>query len=62
VIGKKTNDLPVDLVTQEEGLLDVESHATGLGYEGRLDKQSGQLKGTIKQGPLVVPLNLSRSH
>jgi hypothetical protein len=62
VIGKKTNNLPVDLVTQEEGLLDVESHATGLGYEGRLDKQSGQLKGTIKQGPIEVPLNLSRSH
>jgi len=29
VIGKKTNNLPVDLVTQEEGFLDVESHATG---------------------------------
>jgi hypothetical protein len=62
VIGKKTNNLPVDLVTQEEGLLDVESRSTGLGYEGRLDKQSGQLRGTIKQGPIEVPLNLSRSH
>jgi hypothetical protein len=61
LIGKKTNNLPVDLVTLEEGLLDVESRATGLGFEGRLDK-SGQLKGTIKQGALEAPLNLSRSH
>jgi len=62
VIGKKTNNLPVDLVTQEGDLLNVESHATGLGYEGRLDKASGELKGAIKQGPIEVPLNLSRSH
>jgi hypothetical protein len=62
VIGKKTNNLPVDLVTQEEDLLTVESHATGLGYEGRLNKTSGELKGTIKQGPIEAPLNLTRSH
>jgi len=62
IIGKKVNNLPVDLVTQEGDLLTVESHATGLGYEGRFDKGSGQLKGTIAQGPLEVPLNLTRSH
>jgi hypothetical protein len=61
IIGKKVNNLPVDLVTQEGDLLTVESHATGLGYEGRFDKGSGQLKGTIAQGPLEVPLNLTRS-
>lgn len=62
IVGKKVNNLPVDLVIQEGDSLTVESHATGLGYEGRFDKGSGQLKGVVKQGPLEVPLNLTRSH
>jgi hypothetical protein len=62
IVGRKVNNLPVDLVTEEGNLLTVESHATGLGFEGRFDQGSGQLKGTIMQGPLEVPLNLTRSH
>ncbi len=61
VIGKRTNNLPVDLVTQEGNLLSVDSHATGLGFEGRFDKSAGELKGTIQQGAIDVPLILRRA-
>lgn len=59
VVGKRVNNLPVDLVTQEGSFLTVDSHETGLSYEGRLRK--GELAGAIIQSGLETPLNLHRA-
>jgi hypothetical protein len=61
VVGRKVNNLPVDLVTQEGDLLTIESHQTGISYEGRFDKNANEIKGTFMQGPIELPLLLHRS-
>ena len=61
VVGKKTNNLPVDLVTQEGGLLTIDSHEMGISYEGRFQNDSGEIHGTFVQGPLELPLVLRRA-
>jgi hypothetical protein len=61
VVGKKTTNLPVDLVTQQEDFIRIESHETGINYEGRFRKEAGEIKGTFEQGPLEIPLVLHRA-
>ena len=61
VVGKRVNNLPVDLVTQDGDYLTVDSHQTGLGFEGRFDKKAREIKGLIKQGPIETPLTLRPS-
>lgn len=60
VVGKRVNNLPVDLVTQEGKLLNVYSHETGITFEGRLGIGTGEIRGTFSQGPIEVPLVLRR--
>jgi hypothetical protein len=62
VVGKRVNNLPVDLITQEGDFLSIDSHQTGIGYEGRIRKGAVEINGTLKQGPVEVPLVLRRSH
>jgi hypothetical protein len=59
IIGRRTNNLPVDLVTQEGDLVSVDSHAIGFSFEGRL--QNGKLSGAIRQGAIETPLVLERA-
>lgn len=59
VVGRKTNNLPVDLITQEGEMLTIDSHETGISYEGRFRK--GEIDGTLLQGPLEIPLVLRRA-
>ena len=61
VVGKQTNNLPVDLVLQEGDLLRIESQANQVVFEGRLRKESGEIKGTLAVGSLELPLVLRRS-
>ena len=61
VVGKKTNDLPVDLVIQEGVLLRIESQATQVNYEGRFFKESGEIRGSIELGSMELPLTLRRA-
>jgi hypothetical protein len=60
VVGKRVNNLPVDLVTQEGNLLSIHSHETGITFEGRFLKETGEIRGTFSQGPIEVPLVLRR--
>ena len=60
VVGKRTNNLPVDLLTQEGENLTVHSHATGISYEARFNPATGELKGTLFQGAMEAPLILRR--
>ncbi|HJT79794.1 MAG TPA: hypothetical protein VJ719_01245, partial [Chthoniobacterales bacterium] len=60
VVGKKVNNLPVDLITQENNLISVYSHETGISIEGQFHKQTNEIRGSWIQGPIEVPLSLKR--
>ena len=60
VVGKRVNNLPVDLVTQEGSLLTVHSHETGITFEGRFRKDGNEIRGMFSQGPVEMPLTLRR--
>lgn len=59
IVGRKENKLPVDQVVQEGEFLTVDSHETGLTFEGRA--RNGEIQGTILQGPIEVPVTLRRT-
>lgn len=59
IVGRKHNNLPVDLVTQEGDFVTVDSHAIGLSFEGRL--RNGKLTGVIRQAAIETPLVLERA-
>ena len=60
IVGRKENKLPVDRVVQQGEFVTVDSHETGLSFEGRARK--GEIEGTIFQGPLEIPVTLRRSN
>jgi hypothetical protein len=60
IVGKKVNNVPVSLVTQDEDFLTVKSEEFAITFEGRLNKATGELKGTLSQGSLEAPLVLRR--
>ena len=61
IVGKKVNNVPVSLVTQDDDFVTVKSDEFGITFEGRFNKAAGELKGTLSQGPLEAPLILRRS-
>jgi hypothetical protein len=61
IVGKKTNNVPVSLVTQEGDFLAIKSDEFGITYEGRFRKEAGEIKGTFTQGPFELPLVMRRS-
>jgi hypothetical protein len=61
IVGKMTNDLPVDLVVQQGNLLRVESQSTGVSFEGHVFGEAGEIRGTIEVGPAELPLVLRRA-
>ncbi len=61
VIGKKTTKLPVDLVTQDGDSLTIDSHETGISYEGDFNKDANEIKGTFIQAGIELPLVLQRA-
>ena len=61
IVGRKTNNLSMDLVTQEGDLLTIDSHEIGISYEGRFEKATNEIKGTFIQGAIELPLVLRRA-
>jgi hypothetical protein len=59
IVGRRINNLPVDLVTQEGDLVTVDSSGIGFSFEGRL--KEGKLSGAIRQGAIETPLLLERA-
>ena len=59
IVGRKENKLPVDRVVQQGEFVTVDSHETGLSFEGRARKDG--IQGTIFQGPLEIPVTLRRA-
>jgi hypothetical protein len=60
IVGRKENKLPVDHVVQEGEFLTIDSHETGLSFEGRA--RNDEIQGTILQGPLEIPVTLRRTN
>jgi hypothetical protein len=54
----RENPLPLDLVTDEGGILTVKATETGITYEGRFRKEANEITGTFQQGPLELSLVL----
>ena len=61
IVGKKTNTVPVSLVTQEGDFLTIKSDEFGITYEGRFRKEAGEIRGTFTQGPFELPLVMRRA-
>lgn len=61
IVGKKTNNVPVSLVTQEGDFLSIKSDEFGIIFEGRIRKEAGEINGTITQGPFEQPLVMRRA-
>ena len=60
IVGKKVNNVPVSLVTQDEDFVTVKSDEFGITFEGRFNKAAGEIKGTLSQESLEAPLVLRR--
>jgi hypothetical protein len=60
IVGKRKNDLPVDLVIAEGEFVRIESPTTQVSFEGRLLKDGTELNGVIELGPVEVPIVLRR--
>ena len=60
IVGKKTNNVPVELVTEESGFLTIKSSEFGITYEGRFRKEAGEINGTFTLGAFELPLVLRR--
>jgi hypothetical protein len=61
IVGKRTNEVSVDLVTQEGDFVTLESRAFQITVEGRHRKEGDEFRGTFRQGPFELPLNLRRT-
>jgi len=60
IVGKKTNNVPVTLLTQEGDFLSIKSDEFGITYEGRFRKEANEINGTFAQGPFELPLVMRR--
>ena len=61
IVGKRVNDLPVDLVVQQGPLLRIESQTTQIVFEGRLREGADEIRGAIELGSIELPLTLRRA-
>ena len=61
IVGKKVNNVPVSLVTQDADFVTVKSEEFGITFEGRFSKEAGEIKGTLSQGTLEAPLILRKT-
>lgn len=60
IVGKRVNNLPVTYAGQDGEFLVIEAPSYGITYEARLNRETGEIQGTLAQGPFEVPLNLRR--
>jgi hypothetical protein len=60
VVGKATTRVPIDFVSEEEGVLRLESSTYRITFEGRVQASEGRIVGTFENGPFEQPLTLRR--
>ncbi|HKP92961.1 MAG TPA: hypothetical protein VJS88_03620, partial [Chthoniobacterales bacterium] len=61
IVGRRTNNVPVSLITQEGNLLTIVSEEFGITFEGQFNPEAGEIRGSVIQGPLEAPLVLRRT-
>jgi hypothetical protein len=61
IVGKKVNNVPVSLVTQDGDFVTVKSDEFGITFEGRFVKEAGEIKGALSQAAMEAPLLLRRT-
>jgi hypothetical protein len=61
IVGKRVNDLPVDLVVQQGPVLRIESQTTQIVFEGRLREGADEIRGAIELSSVELPLTLRRA-
>ena len=61
IVGKRLNNVPVSLVTQDGDFITVKSDEFGITFEGRFSKEAGEIKGILSQGPMEAPLSLRKT-
>jgi len=61
IVGRQTTALPIDIVSQEAAGLRIESRASRVTYEARLDPARDELAGTLELGSVELPLRLRRA-
>lgn len=61
IVGKKVNNLPVDLLTQDGDFVRIESREIGINLDGRFRRNAGEIDAVYQQGPFEVPFVLRRS-
>lgn len=59
-IDQSANDIPVDTVTYEGGVIKLASSAVAAEYEGTLDAAGNEIKGEWKQSGIALELNMKR--
>jgi pimeloyl-ACP methyl ester carboxylesterase len=59
-IDQGANDIPISLVTLQNGALHVEMKSLGATYDGKLSADGTQITGEFKQGGATLPLDLKR--
>jgi len=61
IVGKRTSEIPFDLIRQSERFLTLQSAETGVSYEGQWRTANGEIVGTFQQGPFEAPLTFRRA-
>jgi hypothetical protein len=60
IVGKQSNELPIDLVVQDGNFVRVESAASQIAFEGRLAPDRTEIAGVLELGSLELPLVIHR--
>ena len=60
-LDQAANDLPIDTITSEGGVVRFEARALSLSYEGKLNNDGAEIVGELKQGPATFPVTFKRT-
>lgn len=60
-LDQAANDLPIDAITFEGGVVRFNATKLGLSYEGKLNADGTEIVGELKQGPGTFPVTFKRT-
>ena len=60
-LDQGANDLPIESITFEGGIVRFSAPNLGLSYEGKLNSENNEIVGELKQGPGTYPLTFKRT-
>lgn len=60
-LDQAANDLPIESITLEGGVVRFSAPNLGLSFEGKLNSENNEIVGELKQGPATYPLTFKRT-